>query len=118
MAKFYFYYAAMNAGKSATLLQSNHNYRSNGMHTALFTPRLDNRYGQGQITSRIGLQASAHAFESDFDLSCQIFNWSNCFFYQQFCAFYTGGDDATAWTTVECVFQSERPHASAPISVK
>ena len=59
MASVYFYYSAMNAGKSATLLQSNHNYRSNGMHTALFTPRLDDRYGEGQITSRIGLQASA-----------------------------------------------------------
>ena len=72
MAKLYFYYSAMNAGKSATLLQSNHNYRSNGMHTALFTPRLDDRYGQGQITSRIGLQASAHAFESDFDFLSHI----------------------------------------------
>jgi thymidine kinase len=72
MAKLYFYYSAMNAGKSATLLQSNHNYRSNGMHTALFTPRLDDRYGQGQITSRIGLQASAHAFESDFDFLAHL----------------------------------------------
>ena len=67
MAKLYFYYSAMNAGKSATLLQSNHNYRSNGMHTALFTPRLDNRYGQGKITSRIGLQADALAFDDTFD---------------------------------------------------
>ena len=67
MAKLYFYYSAMNAGKSATLLQSNHNYRSNGMHTALFTPRLDNRYGQGKITSRIGLQADALTFDDTFD---------------------------------------------------
>ncbi len=67
MAKLYFYYSAMNAGKSAILLQSNHNYLSNGMRTALFTPRLDDRYGEGQITSRIGLQASALAFEPTFD---------------------------------------------------
>ena len=67
MAKLYFYYSAMNAGKSATLLQSNHNYLSNGMRTALFTPRLDNRYGQGKITSRIGLQADALAFDDTFD---------------------------------------------------
>lgn len=67
MAKLYFYYSAMNAGKSAILLQSNHNYRSNGMHTALFTPRLDDRYGEGQITSRIGLQAAALAFDDTFD---------------------------------------------------
>ena len=72
MAKLYFYYSAMNAGKSATLLQSNHNYRSNGMHTALFTPRLDDRYGEGQITSRIGLQASALAFEPDFDFFAHL----------------------------------------------
>ena len=72
MAKLYFYYSAMNAGKSAILLQSNHNYLSNGMHTALFTPRLDDRYGEGQITSRIGLQASALAFEPDFDFFAHL----------------------------------------------
>ena len=49
MAKLYFYYAAMNAGKSATLLQSAHNYRERGMHTLLFTPQLDDRYGQGKL---------------------------------------------------------------------
>ena len=72
MAKLYFYYSAMNAGKSAILLQSNHNYLSNGMHTALFTPRLDDRYGEGQITSRIGLQAPALAFEPDFDFLAHV----------------------------------------------
>ena len=72
MAKLYFYYSAMNAGKSAILLQSNHNYLSNGMHTALFTPRLDDRYGEGQITSRIGLQASALAFDPDFDFFAHL----------------------------------------------
>ena len=67
MAKLYFYYSAMNAGKSAVLLQSNHNYRSNGMNTLLFTPGLDDRYGEGKITSRIGLQADAWAFDGFFD---------------------------------------------------
>lgn len=72
MAKLYFYYSAMNAGKSAILLQSNHNYLSNGMRTALFTPRLDDRYGEGKITSRIGLQATALAFEKDFDFLAHL----------------------------------------------
>lgn len=68
MAKLYFYYSAMNAGKSANLLQSNHNYYSNGLRTLLFTPSLDDRYGPGKITSRIGLQADAWIFDKDFDL--------------------------------------------------
>ena len=72
MAKLYFYYSAMNAGKSAVLLQSNHNYRSNGMNTLLFTPCLDDRYGEGKITSRIGLQADAWAFDGDFDFFVYI----------------------------------------------
>jgi len=72
MAKMYFYYSAMNAGKSAVLLQSNHNYRSNGMHTLLFTPCLDDRYGEGKITSRIGLQADAWAFDGKFDFFTYI----------------------------------------------
>lgn len=67
MAKLYFYYSAMNAGKSATLLQSNHNYRSNNLRTQLFTPQLDDRYGIGKISSRIGLQAEAQIFNTDFD---------------------------------------------------
>ena len=72
MAKLYFYYAAMNAGKSATLLQSAHNYRERGMHTLLFTPKLDDRYGQGKITSRIGLQAEATIFDREYDLFVEI----------------------------------------------
>jgi thymidine kinase len=62
----------MNAGKSAVLLQSNHNYRSNGMNTLLFTPCLDDRYGEGKITSRIGLQADAWAFDAKFDFFVYI----------------------------------------------
>lgn len=59
MAKVYFYYAAMNAGKSTVLLQSSYNYRERGMRTLLFTPALDTRYGGGRIESRIGLRSGA-----------------------------------------------------------
>lgn len=59
MAKVYFYYSAMNAGKSTVLLQSSYNYRERGMRTLLFTPSIDTRYGTGRIESRIGLRASA-----------------------------------------------------------
>jgi len=68
MAKLYFYYSAMNAGKSTTLLQSAHNYHERGMNTLLFTPQLDNRYQVGEITSRIGLSAEAIAFDGETDL--------------------------------------------------
>jgi len=59
MAKVYFYYAAMNAGKTTVLLQSSYNYRERGMRTLLFTPSIDNRYGTGRIESRIGLRSGA-----------------------------------------------------------
>jgi thymidine kinase len=68
MAKLYFYYSAMNAGKTTVLLQSAHNYRERGMTPLLFTPRLDNRVGVGTIASRIGLQAQATVFDTQFDL--------------------------------------------------
>lgn len=68
MAKLHFYYSAMNAGKSTTLLQSSYNYYERGMKTLIFMPQVDNRYGVGKITSRIGLQADAVAFAPDFDL--------------------------------------------------
>ena len=68
MAKLYFYYASMNAGKSTTLLQADFNYRERGMETMLWTAALDDRYGAGQITSRIGLLAEAHKFDPDSDL--------------------------------------------------
>lgn len=68
MAKLYFYYSAMNAGKSTTLLQSDYNYRERGMRTLLFAPKLDDRYGSGRITSRIGLDAEAFGFDRDYDL--------------------------------------------------
>jgi thymidine kinase len=59
VAKVYFYYAAMNAGKSTVLLQASYNYRERGMRTLLFTPSIDTRYGTGRIESRIGLSSSA-----------------------------------------------------------
>ena len=68
MAKLYFYYSAMNAGKTTTLLQSAHNDRERGMRVALLTPRLDHRAGTGVVASRIGLQAEATAFEHETDL--------------------------------------------------
>jgi thymidine kinase len=68
MAKLYFYYSSMNAGKSTTLLQADFNYRERGMETMLWTAALDNRYDQGVITSRIGLQAEARKFDTVTDL--------------------------------------------------
>ncbi len=68
MAKLYFYYSAMNAGKSTTLLQSDYNYRERGMDTVLFTPELDNRHQTGVIASRIGLEANAISFTMQSDL--------------------------------------------------
>ena len=68
MAKLYFYYSAMNAGKTTTLLQSAHNYHERGMRTRIYTPRLDDRYGAGIVASRIGLQASGVIFDRDDDL--------------------------------------------------
>jgi thymidine kinase len=68
MAKLYFYFSAMNAGKSTTLLQSAHNYHERGMRTLILTPRLDHRAGIGMVSSRIGLKAPARAFDRDEDL--------------------------------------------------
>lgn len=68
MAKLYFYYSAMNAGKTTTLLQSAHNYRERGMRTAILTPRLDHRDGSGNVASRIGLTAPASSFDNSDDL--------------------------------------------------
>lgn len=68
MAKLYFYYSAMNAGKTTTLLQSAHNYHERGMRTLLLTPRLDTRAGEGVVASRIGLQAKGTVFRRDDDL--------------------------------------------------
>jgi thymidine kinase len=72
MAKLYFYYASMNAGKSTTLLQAAFNYQERGMETMLWTAELDDRYAVGAITSRIGLQAEAHRFRPETDLFAEV----------------------------------------------
>lgn len=68
MAKLYFYYSAMNAGKTTTLLQSAHNYRERGMRVAILTPALDHRAGSGTVASRIGLSAEGIRFGQGDDL--------------------------------------------------
>ena len=68
MAKLYFYYSAMNAGKTTMLLQSAHNYHERGMRTLILTPRLDDRYGVGVVQSRIGLKSNALVFSAADDL--------------------------------------------------
>jgi len=72
MAKLYFYYAAMNAGKSTTLLQADFNYRERGMETMLWTASFDDRAGSGTIGSRIALNAPASTYDADTDLFTQI----------------------------------------------
>lgn len=62
MAKLYFYYSSMNAGKSTLLLQSSYNYRERGMQTLILQPEVDDRYGVGKVASRIGLSAQARTF--------------------------------------------------------
>jgi thymidine kinase len=72
MAKLYFYYASMNAGKSTTLLQADFNYRERGMKTVLFTAAIDDRFAAGTITSRIGLEHDAVMFGADTDLAATV----------------------------------------------
>jgi thymidine kinase len=72
MAKLYFYYAAMNAGKSTTLLQADFNYRERGMETMLWTAKFDDRAGAGVIGSRIALSAPAHSYDEDVDLFAAV----------------------------------------------
>lgn len=68
MAKLYFHYSAMNAGKSTMLLQASYNYRERGMSTMLFTADIDDRAGVGRIASRIGLAAEAWLFAAEDDM--------------------------------------------------
>lgn len=72
MAKLYFYYAAMNAGKSTTLLQAAYNYEERGMNVLLYTPKIDDRDGEGTISSRLGLTRNAIPFGQDFDLFLDV----------------------------------------------
>ena len=72
MAKLYFHYAAMNAGKSTSLLQASFNYRERGMETLIFTAAIDTRSDKGSVASRIGLKADAESFDEHTDLYSKI----------------------------------------------
>ncbi|MFK8010722.1 MAG: thymidine kinase [Marinicellaceae bacterium] len=77
MAKLYFYYSAMNAGKTTHLLQSSYNYRERGMSTLILSPAFDNRYGVGKVTSRIGIESPSVIFsekENIYNLVKKILN--------------------------------------------
>ena len=75
MAKLYFNYSSMNAGKSTMLLQANHNYIERGMNPRIYTSDLDNRFGKGEIVSRIGLKAKSNIFSSKTDIYKDILNF-------------------------------------------
>ncbi len=72
MAKLYFHYSTMNAGKSTSLLQASHNYREGGMHTYLITAQSDNRAGDGRIASRIGIGEPADTFARGEDMFAKL----------------------------------------------
>ena len=72
MAKLYFYYASMNAGKSSTLLQAAFNYGERDMRVSLWTAALDDRPGFGAISSRIGLSSNAHRYEPDTNIGARV----------------------------------------------
>jgi thymidine kinase len=72
MAKLYFHYSTMNAGKSTLLLQASHNYRESGMQTYLLTARLDDRAGGHRIASRIGIGAEAETFDAADDMFARL----------------------------------------------
>ncbi|KGQ71344.1 thymidine kinase [Chelonobacter oris] len=72
MAKLYFYYSSMNAGKSTTLLQSSYNYRERQMNTLVYTAAIDDRFGTAKVTSRIGISQEALVFTAETDLYRQI----------------------------------------------
>ncbi|HEY5716242.1 MAG TPA: thymidine kinase, partial [Psychromonas sp.] len=72
MAQLYFYYSAMNAGKSTSLLQSSYNYRERGMNTLVMTAAIDDRAGPGKVASRIGIETDALSFKKDDNLALII----------------------------------------------
>ncbi len=76
MAKLYFYYSAMNAGKSSSLLQSSYNYQERGMDTLLLLPVVGSRYEESSVVSRIGLRAAATTFHADDDLRALVLNYN------------------------------------------
>ena len=72
MAKLHFFYSTMNAGKSTSLLQSNHNYLESNLDTIIFLPDETNKSSKGQIVSRIGLKAKAVIADKDFNFIVYI----------------------------------------------
>jgi thymidine kinase len=72
MAQLYFYYSAMNAGKSTALLQSSYNYQERGMRTLVYTAEIDDRFGSGKVSSRIGLSSPATLYNPQTDLLAEI----------------------------------------------
>ena len=77
MAKLYFNYSSMNAGKSTMLLQANHNYTERGMNAQLYTSELDTRFGNDEIISRIGLKKKSNIFTTKTDIYSDILNKNN-----------------------------------------
>lgn len=77
MAQLYFYYSSMNAGKSTHLLQSSYNYNECGLRTVLYTAKIDDRYAQGKVSSRLGINADAQLFTSETNLLAQITSMHN-----------------------------------------
>lgn len=72
MAQLYFYYSAMNAGKSTALLQSSYNYQERGMRTLVYTAEIDDRFGAGKVSSRIGLSSPAFLYNAATQLNQEI----------------------------------------------
>lgn len=72
MAQLYFYYSAMNAGKSTALLQSSYNYQERGMRTLVYTAEIDDRFGAGKVSSRIGLSSPARLYNAETQLDVEI----------------------------------------------
>ena len=77
MAKLYFNYSSMNAGKSTMLLQANHNYIERGMQPEIYTSNLDKRFGESEIVSRIGLKSKSNLFDTKTDIYKEILNKKN-----------------------------------------
>jgi len=72
MAQLYFYYSSMNAGKSTHLLQSSYNYQERNLNTAIYTAKIDDRFAQGKVASRLGIDADAFLFDDSKNLLSEI----------------------------------------------
>ncbi|QBG35010.1 thymidine kinase [Litorilituus sediminis] len=72
MAQLYFYYSSMNAGKSTHLLQSSYNYQERGLKTAIYTAQIDDRFAQGKVASRLGIDADAFVFDDHTNLLKEV----------------------------------------------